>query len=403
MGDLRTRSRLYLALLSLAALASVLVALPRTDTPTPARAALAVLFAALLALAYLFPLEFAPGTKVTLGTSVLFASVLLLEPGIAMLAAAAGRLLPQAVRPRPADQALLNGSQTVLQAGVGAAILRAAGWNYGALRLTRPEQLAPLAAAALAMYLINTLAVAAIVGLESGRPPLSAWAGSLTFPDATERLSQLALGLVGAIVADAHAWALPLLLAPAVAVYRLAERNARLHGRAWLLEHRAHHDPLTGLPNRVLFSDRLAAALDPDRGADPVAVLYVDLDDLKGMNDARGHRAGDALLAAVAGRLAGCLRPGDIAARLGGDEFAVLLAGVRTPAEAIRIAERIRGRLAEPVALDGGEVRAGASVGFAVGAPGVDAPEDLLHRADVAMYAAKSARPAPHSRSGAAG
>lgn len=403
MGDLRPRSRAYIALLSLAALASVLVALPHTATLTPARAALAVLFAALLALAYLFPLEVAPGTKVTLGTSVLFASVLLLEPAIAMLAASAGRILPQAVRPRPADQALLNGSQTVLQAGAGAALLRAMGWNYSALRFTRPEQLAALALAALAMYLINTLAVAAIVGLESGRSPLSAWAGSLAVPDAAERLSQLALGLVGAIVADVHAWALPLLLGPAVVVYRLAERAARLHGRAQILEHRALYDALTGLPNRALFSERLAAALDPGHGTDPVAVLYVDLDDLKGVNDTWGHRAGDALLAAVAGRLAACLRPGDTAARLGGDEFAVLPGGTGSAAEAIRITERIRRGLAEPFALDCGEVRASASVGFAVGVPGADAPEELLHRADVAMYATKSARPAPGSRSRATG
>jgi diguanylate cyclase (GGDEF)-like protein len=149
----------------------------------------------------------------------------------------------------------------------------------------------------------------------------------------------------------------------------------------------ARTDPLTGLLNRAAFSERLAAATASVDPAAPPAVLFVDVDDFKGVNDSLGHAAGDDLLVAVAGRLTGDVRAEDVVARLGGDEFAVLLA--EADDERLRdVADRLLTSLRAPVVLNGTTLSVTASVGGALGAPG-DTAETLLHRADTAMYAAK--------------
>jgi diguanylate cyclase (GGDEF)-like protein len=157
------------------------------------------------------------------------------------------------------------------------------------------------------------------------------------------------------------------------------------------LQHNAFHDALTGLANRALFTDRLEHALArTDRGQTPVAVLFVDLDDFKAVNDGSGHGAGDALLIAVADRLRRVLRPGDTVARLGGDEFAVLLEDAGSH-HAEATAQRLLAVLTEPFPVAEADVRISASVGIAVGAAGLHDPDELLRHADVAMYAAKEA------------
>jgi diguanylate cyclase (GGDEF)-like protein len=150
--------------------------------------------------------------------------------------------------------------------------------------------------------------------------------------------------------------------------------------------HQALHDSLTGLPNRRLFLDRLEHALQRSSGTDAVAVLFLDLDRFKAVNDTLGHDAGDRLLVEVAGRLRGCVRPSDTIARLGGDEFAVLMEGLVTDRDAARLAERIAATVREPVMLDGREVLVTASAGIALGRGG-----DPLRDADTAMYRAKAA------------
>ncbi|RBY83627.1 hypothetical protein DQ238_00610 [Geodermatophilus sp. TF02-6] len=153
------------------------------------------------------------------------------------------------------------------------------------------------------------------------------------------------------------------------------------------LRRQAGTDPLTGLVNRSEFWNRLVRAtarLDP---AALPAVLYVDLDGFKTVNDTLGHAAGDELLVAVAGRLSNAVRAGDCVARLGGDEFAVLL-GTADAARAQRVADRVLRQLREPVHLCGHGVTVTASIGGAIALPD-DSPETLLHRADTAMYTAK--------------
>jgi len=156
------------------------------------------------------------------------------------------------------------------------------------------------------------------------------------------------------------------------------------------LEHLAFHDPLTDLPNRTLFLDRLGHALTrTDRRGKAVAILFVDLDDFKRVNDSFGHAAGDRLLVAIANRLRGCIRPEDTVARLGGDEFALILEDVAGARDATLVAERIVDQLQTPFAFGGREVYAGASVGIALGVSAEDRPGSLLRNADLALYNAK--------------
>ena len=160
------------------------------------------------------------------------------------------------------------------------------------------------------------------------------------------------------------------------------------------LRHQALHDPLTQLPNRALLLDRLRLALARRRREQDrwVAVLYLDVDDFKGINDSLGHAAGDALLRAIAPRLSEALRPSDTLARLGGDEFAILCEGLDEVAESVAIAERLLGVVGEAVDVAGESLRSTASIGIALAGPGSAIEgEDLVRDAGVAMYRAKRA------------
>jgi diguanylate cyclase (GGDEF)-like protein len=152
------------------------------------------------------------------------------------------------------------------------------------------------------------------------------------------------------------------------------------------LEHQAFHDPLTGLANRLLFMNRVDYVLKRRTGN--AAVIYIDLDNFKPINDTYGHEAGDAVLKLAGERLVGSLRPSDTAARLGGDEFAVLLVDI--PEEHIGVvADRIVGNLTKPLEFDGRELEVGASLGVASAVSGTLDAESLVRNADVAMYVAK--------------
>jgi diguanylate cyclase (GGDEF)-like protein/PAS domain S-box-containing protein len=157
------------------------------------------------------------------------------------------------------------------------------------------------------------------------------------------------------------------------------------------LRREAQFDSLTTLPNRSYATDllRRAIARAKRNREQQFGVLFLDCDRFKVVNDSLGHHAGDSLLRLVAGRLNGCVRPGDVVARLGGDEFVVILEGVKDEAEAISVAERIQDSLAQPFYLDGRELFMSVSVGIAMSQPGVERPEDYLRDADLAMYRAK--------------
>lgn len=157
------------------------------------------------------------------------------------------------------------------------------------------------------------------------------------------------------------------------------------------LSHQAHHDPLTGLPNRVVINDHLSDTISRcEQTGSSIAVLFIDLDQFKFLNDSLGHEAGDRLLIAIADRLRATIRPGDVVGRFGGDEFVAILGDVESDDECLAFSKRIASTLAEPFTIgDGRTYTCTASIGIARYAPGASA-ESLLRHADAAMYRAKA-------------
>lgn len=230
MSGLRASARLYIAALALVAFGFTAFGLAGAGLPPPRRAAVALALVGAMTAAHMFPLHFGFRAKLHLDTAVIFATVLLFAPGIAMLAMGTGSVIAYLARRRSWDEVVFNSSQTSMQAGVGSALLLTAGWHSDTLRFDRLEILPVLLVVGLAIYLVNTLLVATIIGLQSGQPPLYVWYQSTTSFDRTQKLchlTQLGLGLLGALVADAHLWALPLLLAPALVLYRSLQRHVQ--------------------------------------------------------------------------------------------------------------------------------------------------------------------------------
>ena len=168
----------------------------------------------------------------------------------------------------------------------------------------------------------------------------------------------------------------------------MALENARLYDE---IRHQALHDGLTGLANRVLFRDRVELAVARSRrSGGRIAVLFLDFDDFKALNDTHGHARGDEVLAVAAKRVSEVLRPSDTAARHGGDEFAILIEDIVDEADALTVATRLAEALRQPMPIGHAEVRIAASIGVAIGVAGRESTDDLLRNADVAMYAAKA-------------
>jgi diguanylate cyclase (GGDEF)-like protein/PAS domain S-box-containing protein len=167
-------------------------------------------------------------------------------------------------------------------------------------------------------------------------------------------------------------------------------------GTAWemsrLMAHLAHHDVLTGLPNRLLLDDRLTQAIALERRrTKPLAVLFLDIDDFKNVNDSLGHMVGDQLLRSIAARLTGALRPSDTVSRVGGDEFVVVLSEIERSSDVAVVAAKILRAIAGPHRVGSLDISVTASVGVAVYPDHGDAAAILIARADTAMYCAKRA------------
>ncbi|MGQ0824184.1 MAG: diguanylate cyclase domain-containing protein [Actinomycetota bacterium] len=172
-----------------------------------------------------------------------------------------------------------------------------------------------------------------------------------------------------------------------------ALRNAQVHKDLQVirdrLAHEAAHDALTDLPNRRRFHEHLERVCGRGRPGDLIAVLFLDLDGFKEVNDRYGHDGGNELLVAVARRLRNCVRPGDVVARMGGDEFTVMLTRLESAAPALEVAERICDMLTEPFTLGTDNVEISTSIGIALAPADRADPGDLVRRADVSMYRAK--------------
>src|SRR4051794_13020708 len=283
------------------------------------------------------------------------------------------------------DRLLFNISQYTLSLLAARAVFAALTHDavFGQPGAFRPAQLPAALAASMAFFLLNNGLTGIAVAVATREP-----VRRLVMDDLRSHLPTAGVLLALApVAAQALAWsvaALPLLLVPLIAVHR----SARLASER---EHEALHDALTGLPNRALFLARLRQAChELDRR--PLAVMLLDLDHFKDVNDTLGHHVGDMLLVEVAARLRSGLREGDIVARLGGDEFAVLAFRAGTESEAMEVAARIRAAFDVSFPLSGADLSARCSIGVAL-APRDGRDEDLLlKRADVAMYDAKGTR-----------
>ncbi|MGI9121383.1 MAG: putative bifunctional diguanylate cyclase/phosphodiesterase [Rubrobacter sp.] len=201
----------------------------------------------------------------------------------------------------------------------------------------------------------------------------------------------VAVVLIGAAaILGIGSLSLLILLIVAIISYLFAESLERAYRES---RYQALHDPLTDLPNRALFLDRLEQELvSAERAGRVVAVLFLDLDNFKVINDSLGHHLGDRLLVGVSRRLSNSLRPRDSAARFGGDEFTILLTNLWDAGGAVRVTKRLLETLHEPFAVGNHEVAVSASVGIALGNGDTAGPSDLLRNADTALYQAKGTK-----------
>jgi diguanylate cyclase (GGDEF)-like protein len=320
--------------------------------------------------------------EVTTSTTFAFATLLAGGPACAVVALVGASFAADALRGKPPTKLLFNGCQyaiTVTAAAVVLHVLTGVPRTDGDFHFT-PDDLAGILAAAAVFFLVNTSLVATVIALVQGLR-----IGRYLVEDSIFQVSTggLMLGLAP-MVALAADFALPsvaLLFLPLLAVHRGGRE-------AIAKEHQALHDALTGLPNRTLFRDRIEHAVRSGRTA---GVMLIDLDHFKEINDTLGHHAGDRLLQEVAQRLRSSLAEGDTVARLGGDEFGVLLRSLEREEDAAGVADRLLTRLREPFSIDGLTLEVDASVGIACAPSHGSAVEQLIQRADIAMYGAKEA------------
>ena len=287
---------------------------------------------------------------------------------------------------KPASRIWFNAAQYVLS--MAAAAIALAVFSGTPLGTTQPflaSELPSMVLAAAVFFGVNSVLVAVVIALDRGYSVMSYFRTDFAFVAASAGLS-LGLAPIAVLAADFSPLLVPALVLPLIGVHRAARQAIEL-------EHQSLHDSLTGLPNRVLLRQRVEHALAHTQTAgDRVAVLLIDLDHFKEINDTLGHLHGDRLLREIAQRLAALVRPGDTVARLGGDEFAVVLAPVSTTADAVRLAESLRARIDEPIDVDGVVMRTEASIGVAVAPDHGRDVDTMLRRADIAMYVAKGGR-----------
>lgn len=312
------------------------------------------------------------------------------------------------------------------------------GTTTGLFRLGGSTAMIGLCVMSLVQYLVHTGTGAIASALKANEPIWKMWTNNFLWISISYFAGAAGAGLVVGSVGSARFWALLVALPVIVIVYfsydrymrevkasaRAAEEAERAraeseHDRAEQAErhvqelnnyiaeqerisrvleetkehfrHAAFHDSLTGLPNRAMFTQLLQAEIESNkRRTDHLfAVLFLDLDRFKNINDSMGHTHGDLLLVAFAERLERTLRPIDTLARFGGDEFAILLSGIEDTTAAVRVAERIHEELTQPFNLDKNSAFASASIGIALSSTGYERPEDILRDADTAMYRAK--------------
>jgi diguanylate cyclase (GGDEF)-like protein len=320
--------------------------------------------------------------EVTISTT--FAYALLLGGGLApaLLAQVGASIVQDLLSGKPLWRLTFNVGQYVFSMCAAALVLGAlTSVPHPSGQLFVNADLPGILVAGFALWVVNTGIVGVAVALHRKVPLQTYFRSDLGFSFITGCLL-LCLAPVLLSSAQYATGLFPLFFFPIYAVYRAGRHAARS-------EYQATHDQLTDLPNRGLFRHVVQRQMARPDDARPFAVLLMDLDRFKEINDTLGHHYGDRLLESIGPRIAGCLREHDVLARLGGDEFALLLRNLRAPEDAERIAQRICEMLAEPFTLNDFTVEVEASIGIAWSGGGDADVDDLLRRADVAMYSAK--------------
>lgn len=344
--------------------------------------------AGLVALGELLPLRVPRrDAEVTISTAFAFAVLVGFGLPVAALVMALSSAASDVVRRRSALRLAFNVGQYTLSLAAAAWVL---GFFPDAVNAGNAAQfdagtLALVLAAGVAFFLVNNTLPGIASALADHEPVLPHLREDVVFQAST---AAVLLGLAPMVLVAAHdSLALvPLLFLPLAAIYVGGWQAA-------LNDHGALHDPLTGLPNRALFRVRAEHAIrarEREKRAS-LAVMVMDLDRFKEVNDRLGHTAGDLLLQAIALRLRSIVRSDATVARLGGDEFAVVLPRVQGRAEAMTVAERMTGALADPFVLGGVTLETGGSTGVAFWPEHGEDVDSLIHSADVAMYQAKQA------------
>jgi diguanylate cyclase (GGDEF)-like protein len=325
---------------------------------------------------------------VSVATIAHIAGALWLPPAEAAIASGAAMLAVQLrERARP-SRLVFNTGCTTMTVGLAALLANHAGLSGQALGAGDWTEILLFFALACVTYVVNALLVASVVAVSSGDRLWAVLRANSRYSAPVELAAAMIGGVIALVWVRAPNW-LPAAFFPAIVAQLTLQYIAASARKAAELEHQALHDQLTDLPNRVLLRERLRQAIAAARrDGHPLALLVLDLDRFKEVNDTLGHHYGDLLLREVGSRLQGVLRAGDTLARLGGDEFAIVLpmAGAQT---AHAFTATIVQALTQPFVLDGHRFDIGASIGIAlVPEHGVEA-DVLLRRADVAMYIAK--------------
>jgi diguanylate cyclase (GGDEF)-like protein len=330
-------------------------------------------------------------TEVTTSTIFTLALLIRFGPGAAILAQAVASLAADLRLSKPAYKAAFNVGQYALSIAAAALVLAVPGRGTlrGGLPDFRANDLLWITAAAAVYFVTNRVVTGTVVALSQGTP---LWR-EITY-DIGYQLSVngalLALAPIVVVSAQRSLVLLPLLSLPMAIVYK----SARVYAEKEYKAHQALHDSLTGMPNRALFYERLGESLVvAEANTEMVAVLLIDLDRFKEINDTLGHHVGDAVLQQIGPRLREVLREEDTVARLGGDEFAVLIPGLQDGAQAALTAGRLARAMESPLALDLDDdellLDIEASIGIALYPRDGTDVSTLMQRADVAMYLAK--------------
>ncbi len=333
-------------------------------------------------LSELVPIKIGRGTG-EVAPSTTFTFALLLHSGVtaAVVAQALALVLRDGMDQTSAPRCAFRVARQTLALGAAGGVLHATHLT-GDLRFDWVGFGSYVAAGC--VYFLLSSGISITERLLGGRDRLRDELSADLLSDAATEAILIGLAPLAVIALERSPLAIVLLAVPLLAVHS-AGRHASIHERL------AHHDALTGLPNRVLFGDCIRRAITArgDERASVTAVMLIDLDRFKEINDTLGHHEGDEVLRKVASRLRETLRQGDTVGRLGGDEFAILLPAVRDAEAAVEIARKLCEAVSVPFDLDGVTLEIGASIGIACHPQHGDDVETLMQRADVAMYQAK--------------